>query len=207
MTRHAGTSSQETKAHILLAAAKEFADKGYDEASLRSICSEANVTTGALYFFFKNKEDLFRQVTEPAFEEIESLSVALLTKFLEYDSDSWNEDELTDLMSERLIAMLSGDEAAALSLLHDLCHPTIVDRSRQTAERVAKLTYEYMDQFHEINKNVFPADDPSLFWIAQIQVGSFSHLVQFADDEEELRRQSRLVIRFVCGGLANLVKG
>lgn len=35
--------------------------KGYNKASLRSICVNAGVTTGALYFFFKDKGDLYKQ--------------------------------------------------------------------------------------------------------------------------------------------------
>ena len=40
-------------------AKEEFMEKGYNKASLRSICSKAGITTGALYFFFENKEDLY----------------------------------------------------------------------------------------------------------------------------------------------------
>lgn len=48
--------------NLLQAAREEFLQRGYDKASLRKICQRAGVTTGALYFFFKNKEDLFTSV-------------------------------------------------------------------------------------------------------------------------------------------------
>ena len=207
MTRHAGTTSKETKARILAAAASEFAEKGYDDASLRSICGQANVTTGALYFFFENKEDLFRNVTEPAFVQIEDLSVELLQQFLKYDSESWDEDALSDLMATRLEELLTDEGAAALSLLRDMHHPAIADRGKKAVQSVGELTHQYLTQFHEIDPSILPADDPSLFWVAQIQLRSFAHLIKYADDPEMLRRQSRLVIRFVCGGLGALAKG
>ncbi len=47
-----------TKAKLIDAAKKEFLDKGYEKASLRKICADADVTTGAMYFFFKNKQRL-----------------------------------------------------------------------------------------------------------------------------------------------------
>lgn len=47
------------KKRLVDAAKKEFLEKGYEKASLRKICADANVTTGAMYFFFKNKQDLF----------------------------------------------------------------------------------------------------------------------------------------------------
>lgn len=206
MTRHAGTTSKETKARILAAAAKEFAEKGYDDASLRHICGQANVTTGALYFFFENKEDLFRNVTDQPFTQIENLAVEMLLEFLKYDNASWDEEALSDLMATRLEELLSGEGAAALSLLRDLGHPALIDRSKKTVQRVSELTYQYLAQFHKINPDTLPADDPLLYWIAQIQVGSFSHLIKYADNDEKLRRQSRLVIRYACGGLAALAK-
>jgi len=43
-------------------AKKEFMEKGFQGASLRSICQKAGVTTGALYFFFQDKDDLFCEV-------------------------------------------------------------------------------------------------------------------------------------------------
>ena len=45
----------ETKERLLACAKKEFVEKGYAKASLRAICREAGVTTGALYFFFRIK--------------------------------------------------------------------------------------------------------------------------------------------------------
>ena len=51
--------SQETKNNLLASAKTEFFEKGYMQASLRNICKNAGVTTGAMYFFFEDKEDLF----------------------------------------------------------------------------------------------------------------------------------------------------
>ena len=56
---------KETKERLLISAKKEFVEKGYLQASLRNICKNAGVTTGALYFFFQDKEDLFAAVVGP----------------------------------------------------------------------------------------------------------------------------------------------
>ncbi len=52
----------ETKIHLIQCAKKEFMEKGFVGASLRGICQKAGVTTGALYFFFQDKDDLFCEV-------------------------------------------------------------------------------------------------------------------------------------------------
>lgn len=44
---------------ILERAKKEFLSHGFEKASLKTICEEAGVTTGALYKRYKGKEDLF----------------------------------------------------------------------------------------------------------------------------------------------------
>ena len=46
-------------------AQREFLDKGYEKASLRSIAQNAGVTTGALYVRFPNKSALFAALVEP----------------------------------------------------------------------------------------------------------------------------------------------
>ena len=49
-------NKKETMEKIKQAALEEFYEKGYAKASLRTICSRAGVTTGAMYFSFENKE-------------------------------------------------------------------------------------------------------------------------------------------------------
>lgn len=55
----------ETRERIIEAAKQEFLLKGYEKSSLRAICKQAGVTTGALYFLFESKERLFCDIVEP----------------------------------------------------------------------------------------------------------------------------------------------
>lgn len=54
-----------TRDELVRTATDEFFARGYSGASLRQICARAGVTTGALYFFFKNKQDLLKSVIAP----------------------------------------------------------------------------------------------------------------------------------------------
>jgi AcrR family transcriptional regulator len=49
---------------IMESAKKEFLAYGFEKASLKAICEDAGVTTGALYKRYKGKEDLFCAVVE-----------------------------------------------------------------------------------------------------------------------------------------------
>lgn len=75
MSKRAGAVSEETRAALVAAARDEFCELGYEKASLRSICANADVTTGALYFFFHSKEELFSEVLLPITKVVSSMSM------------------------------------------------------------------------------------------------------------------------------------
>ena len=51
---------------IIPAARAEFLEKGFQNASTRSIAARAGITSGGLYRHFKDKEDMFAALVEPA---------------------------------------------------------------------------------------------------------------------------------------------
>lgn len=67
------TRAFDTRAALLESGMREFLAKGFDHASLRSICRAAHVTTGALYAHFESKEALARAIVEPQLAEYFSL--------------------------------------------------------------------------------------------------------------------------------------
>ena len=52
---------------ILKAGRKVFIKKGYFGSTVRDIAREAHVSTGAIYFYFKGKDDLYGKICEEAF--------------------------------------------------------------------------------------------------------------------------------------------
>jgi AcrR family transcriptional regulator len=55
---------EETRAELISAAARVFARGGFHGASVEQIAAEAGYTTGAIYWHFSGKEDLFLAVYE-----------------------------------------------------------------------------------------------------------------------------------------------
>src|SRR5438093_7293464 len=55
---------EETRAELIAAAAHVFAREGFHGASLEQIARHAGYTTGAIYWHFKDKDDLFLAVYE-----------------------------------------------------------------------------------------------------------------------------------------------
>jgi AcrR family transcriptional regulator len=54
--------SEGAKERIVHAAVRLFCEKGFDATPVREICDAAGVTKPVLYYYFKNKEDLFQSI-------------------------------------------------------------------------------------------------------------------------------------------------
>lgn len=73
MTENMKKEETGVKELLLKSGKEEFLVKGFEKASLRKICEKAGVTTGAVYFFFENKEDLFHQIVADTVKQMEPL--------------------------------------------------------------------------------------------------------------------------------------
>jgi AcrR family transcriptional regulator len=57
--------SNEAQVRLLQSALRLFSEQGYEGTSIREIIEGAGVTRPVLYYYFTNKEDLFRRLLEP----------------------------------------------------------------------------------------------------------------------------------------------
>lgn len=55
---------------ILQAAIEEFGEKGYDTASLNTVCTKYNISKGLIYHNFKNKDELYLCTVEECFKKL-----------------------------------------------------------------------------------------------------------------------------------------
>lgn len=101
--RRTKTEALKTREYLMLAALDTFYQKGVARASLNEIARTAGVTRGALYWHFKNKEDLFdalfqrlcsqvigrleEDLNNDATDMWESLHVSLLNMFRRMEND------------------------------------------------------------------------------------------------------------------------
>lgn len=58
---------QEMHKRILDAARKIFLEKGYEKSSIRNIASEINYSPGMIYFYFKDKNEIFHELHQEGF--------------------------------------------------------------------------------------------------------------------------------------------
>ena len=83
---------------ILKSAKEEFLKNGFEKASLKTICTNANVTTGALYKRYKGKEELFGAIVQPTLDDLNEILESKKIENRGYLTDeqlklAWNMDE------------------------------------------------------------------------------------------------------------------
>lgn len=203
MATHAQTASTDTKERLVRVASREFATRGYDGASLRQICSAAGVTTGALYFFFKNKEDLFRTVVSPVVEPLRNL--------------------LADVDTLCAAGLLSPGDALSASALPvpardflALCYERrnvvrIMTRNRECSvmegildETVEVLAASVRERLERSGSTSELWDEFVVYWLADVALSSVTGILEADDTLEDACRHMGLVLRFVAAGVLEL---
>lgn len=131
----------------LLASAKaEFMKLGYLKAELKTICENAEITTGAVYKRYKGKEDLFNAVVEDIAAELNNfvenrsdLDFTVLSDDEIYDSWVMSYEAMTPLFK------LLYSNRDTVSLLIDKAAGTRYENFNH--EYVTKMSYAY-EQFY-----------------------------------------------------------
>lgn len=84
---------QKTHADLLRVGRENFLEYGYEQTKLRKICRDAEVTTGAFYKHFSDKQALFDELVKPSIEELKAIYLKKRTDFFQ----NVKEQELTQL--------------------------------------------------------------------------------------------------------------
>ncbi|MDO4293492.1 MAG: TetR/AcrR family transcriptional regulator [Eubacteriales bacterium] len=93
---------------ILACAKEEFLEKGYADASIRTIAQNAGVSTSTIYTRYADKEGLFRFLVEPAANGLKELLRRSLNGFSSLPGNKQNEKcmEYSDRGFEAMIAYI-----------------------------------------------------------------------------------------------------
>lgn len=192
-----------TKEKLLACAKQEFLEKGYMKASLRSICKKANVTTGALYFFFENKGDLLSTLVKDTLNGLMEQVSAHLHMEIDTNAQTAMEGDASE------------DIRAAKEILHylyqhyDLVLILLTKSQGSTYENITDRFVEVfenhytmlMEQIHE--KAGIPVPDRYFqHWMAHMQIDAFVHLLTHVEDEEEAMRYMEQIVSYLVAGWA-----
>ncbi|WP_027624447.1 TetR/AcrR family transcriptional regulator [Clostridium lundense] len=89
--------------NILNCAKAEFLEKGFKDASLRNIAKQAGVTTGAIYGYFKDKDDIFVTLVKDVVHGLYNLIEEIERKQNDiYDKNTKLKNEMIDAKEEHI---------------------------------------------------------------------------------------------------------
>lgn len=206
MSRKAGSISEETKTKLLKAAADEFSEYSFQKSSLRRICTNAEVTTGALYFFFRDKEDLFTSVISPVTDGIYEMMKAHYEQELHGQNPYSAQAEDADLhMGEKLLEFFYQNRTICNIILTHRSHPavcTFFDRVTALADRQTLLLLQLVSAKIP-SDSVF--NECTVHWISHLQIDMVLHILSHDFDEQRAQEQLKIMIRFLRGGFLSLL--
>ncbi|WP_405643511.1 TetR family transcriptional regulator [Streptomyces uncialis] len=107
---------QRTRRRILEAARKQFAQSGFERATIRAIAADAGVDKASVIHYFGTKQELFREAADwhiPVTELTTDDPGQSVENYLRYMLTSWSKDPDTP-MTALLRASMTSEEAAAL---------------------------------------------------------------------------------------------
>ena len=199
-------NSKETIENLLKSAKKEFAEKGYMKASLRNICREAGVTTGALYFFFKDKDDLFRGVVGGPLMELRTCLERHMSEELK-ELDNYTPGMDVNLEDD----MAAAAEAVKILFKHKEVFEILITKAQGSSldnvvDDIADLMNKhYTDMFwnmkgYSSKKQMTKEDKFIVHWMAHNQVDIFVHLLTHCKNEKEGLKQLKGMFAYIIGG-------
>ncbi|MBR4183969.1 MAG: TetR/AcrR family transcriptional regulator [Lachnospiraceae bacterium] len=188
---------------LIEAAKKEFLEKGYNKASLRNICSQAGVTTGALYFFFKNKEELFAEIVDGPLKGLKKLLAEhfirdreSMTGLETTDDIEMDHSDESDMFIEYIyryrdsfILLLSSSE----NTVYENCVDEFVDLLEKSLPMMISAMKGYT------------CDEYMAHWMSHQTIDAFINVIKHIQDKDEAKRRMRPILNYLIKGWVDLV--
>ncbi|EET60289.1 transcriptional regulator, TetR family [Marvinbryantia formatexigens DSM 14469] len=110
---------------ILECAVREFLEKGYTDASLRTIAEQAGTSTNSIYVRFHDKEGLFCAIVEPVAQEFSARFMTVQETFHSFEKER-QQEEMGEYSSNEMMKLIDYiyDHFEAFRLLLDASYGT-----------------------------------------------------------------------------------
>lgn len=196
-------SSTETKNRLLESAKKEFLEKGFTGASLRTIAANAGVTTGAMYRHFKDKDDFFCTLVDEAIETTKKVVMLAdsknhanltLSQMDEHiDSEKKSTEEFLDYMYEHFDAFTLLLTKAAGST-HEHFQEDICELYTKNCEQ----TFTWMYEQKIATRQVSPM---TIHFMASTVINAFCDIILHNMTKKEAEAYISDIMEFTSSGM------
>ena len=195
-------NEKQTRQKLIDSAKREFLEKGYSKASLRSICADAGVTTGALYFFFENKEDLFAAIVDPPLNGLKGILLQHFKEDVEEMSaiDSLEKIDLDHTeISDMIVGYIYENYDSFMLLLtatENTVYENVVD------EFVAMLEQSIPRMLLSVKG--YAIDEYMSHWMSHISMDAFIHVIKHEKDVNKAKVRLRAILNYLVLGWMQL---
>lgn len=190
----------EYKKRVTEVAREEFFDKGYKETSMRSISQKSKVGLSNIYNYFKNKDDILKEILSPLISEL----TLLLNEHNEpqhIDLRVFYSNQILDHNIQRYLHLVTKYKKELKLLLFDSQGSIYEDFKEDLIQLQTKIGLEYMEKMKEkypnINTNI------SSFFIHNIGswfVNTLAEIVSHELNPKEISEFFLDYIRFSTAG-------
>lgn len=191
---------------ILACAKEEFLEKGFSEASLRTIAAKADTTTGSIYSRFKDKEGLFCAVVEPVAEGLTAIFLQTQKNF--HDQEPEEQPKLMETyvlsgMDEMLDYVY--DHFEEFQLLLDASYGTrYQDFVEHLVEIETEYTYKYIDATQSTREGSMITEE-FIHIMARAMFDSMFEVVRHHMDRDTARKYLHMLEKYHYGGWSAMI--
>lgn len=189
----------EIRNSIHQAALKEFNEKGFKGASMRSIAEKSGIAAGNLYRYFKSKEDLFYTVISPAYQKIIELTEEKYPGL----NNSEEGHKFVEHIANQLI-LINREYRVELMILLEGCHGT---RFEQVLEEIVTLVE------NKFKSDIFPSrkdhdltDEEGVFFAHVLSTNIINGIIYIIKHCEDELKMGRLIRKFINYHLHDILK-
>ena len=191
---------------ILACAKEEFLEKGYSDASLRTIAAKADTTTGSIYSRFGDKEGLFCAIVEPVAEGLTDIFLKTQEAF-----HATKAEEQPKLMQSYVVGGMDEmldyvyDHFEEFQLLLDASYGT---RYQNFVEHLVEIeteyTYKYMEATHFVQEGSMITEE-FIHIMARAMFDSMFEVIRHGMDRETARKYVHMLEKYHYGGWGAII--
>lgn len=188
---------------ILQAARKEFIQKGFKDASMRTLAKDANVGLSNIYNYFRNKDEIFIEIVSPARDDLFAFVKEKHTeKYIDFDfmSTLAYQEDTVDMYIKLLMKY---KEEIRLLLFYS--HGSSIERFR---EDLTEYLTDVSNNHKTIVKKHYPqVHEVSSFFthtLCAFMVSIVGEIVTHDMDKHKIREFFREYFRFQIAGWREL---
>lgn len=200
-------AERSTRQAILEAAQAEFLEKGYQRAGLRDIAKKAGVTTGALYGYFKNKEEVFAALVRPHYDHMFQSYRNILTSFnrLSAQDQCENMEGFSHAGIRQMADYMYAHKAAFKLILCCSEGTPFNDLVHRMAQLDVEATHDFRSTVGEAGIPSAPVNPTLEHMLTSGMFSTFFELIIHDVSQEEAGEYLEQLLAFYTGGWARIM--